>query len=492
MYIVIVYFFDSIRAKGCRMRRLLPDFKQASLVVIGDLMLDRYWQGDTSRISPEAPVPIVHVKQEECRAGGAANVALNAAVLGVTTKLIGFTGVDRESEDLRNILSKVDVDCAFCQDEIRPTITKLRVVSHQQHLLRADFEQSFVHADHQQLVQHIQREIVGHPVIVLSDYAKGTLEKAPMIIEKANSMGAKILVDPKGKDFSKYYGATVLTPNYQEFCTVVGEVDSEEKLIQKGMELIEKLQLQALLITRSERGMTLIDCAQNILHLPAQTKEVFDVTGAGDTVIAVLAASLAAGETLAYSCELANKAAGIVVGKLGTATVSPAELLAHTTEGSRLDRGVVNEGQLLTLRHNARERGEKIVMTNGCFDILHAGHVSYLRAAKKLGDRLIVAVNSDDSVKKLKGPKRPINELSKRMEVLSALESVDWVVSFDDETPQRLIVAAMPDVLVKGGDYKVQDIVGAQEVLAAGGEVRVLQFKQGYSTTQIIETIQAQ
>lgn len=469
---------------------LLPDFTQAHLLVVGDVMLDRYWLGKTSRISPEAPVPIVNVEREEHRAGGAANVALNSAVLGVKTTLVGFTGEDYLHGLLVDTLSHVGVDCCFCQDKQRPTITKLRVLSQNQQLLRADFEDNFAQGDHAKLLACVTEKLAHTPVVVLSDYQKGTLKNIHALIASARSFGCQILVDPKGQDFSQYCGATLLTPNFQEFCAVVGVVNSEEELKQKGFALIQELALDALLITRSEHGMTLLHNQDQVLHLPTQAKEVFDVTGAGDTVIATLSASLAAGETLAQACVLANRAAGIVVGKLGTATVSPAELEEQYIQAC--DTGVVNEEQLQFILKNCRRKNEKIVMTNGCFDILHAGHIAYLKAAKALGDRLIVAVNTDESVRKLKGRGRPINDVVRRMEVLAALGAVDWVVPFSEETPARLVDALAPDCLVKGGDYRPDEIAGAQSVRARGGEVRVLLFKEGYSTTQIIEKIYQQ
>ncbi len=469
---------------------LLPDFKQAKVLVVGDIMLDRYWQGKASRISPEAPVPVVNIKQEDQRAGGAANVAVNAAILGAQTKVIGFIGCDSPGNFLIKTMTEIGVNCCFCIDEIRPTIVKLRVISHHQHLLRMDFEENFTQANHQQLLTRCKKELKQVPVLILSDYHKGTLEQVHKIIELARHEGIKVLVDPKGSCFQKYSYATLLTPNFQEFCHIVGPIDNEQDLIKKGFQLIEKLHLEALLITRSEQGMTLLHRKSQVLHIPAQAQEVFDVTGAGDTVIATLGAALAAGETLESACVLANQAAGIVVGKLGTATVSPLELEACVVH--EMGTGVVNTSQLFAMLALARNKGEKIVMTNGCFDILHGGHVAYLEAARKLGDRLIVAVNTDDSVRRLKGIGRPINDVARRMEVLAGLAAVDWVVPFDEDTPMQLIEKIQPDILVKGGDYEIDQIAGAQMVLNNGGQVHVLQFKQGYSTTRIIDTIKGE
>ena len=300
-----------------------------------------------------------------------------------------------------------------------------------------------------------------------------------------------MLVDPKGTDFERYRGATLLTPNLSEFEAVVGKCKDEAQIVERGMQLVAHYELSALLVTRSENGMTLLQPGKAPLHLPTQAQEVYDVTGAGDTVIGVLAASLAAGDDLEAACFLANAAAGVVVGKLGTSTVSPVELENAIHARPESGFGIMTEAQLKEAVALARQRGEKVVMTNGVFDILHAGHVSYLSNARKLGDRLIVAVNSDASTKRLKGDSRPVNPLENRMIVLGALESVDWVVSFEEDTPQRLIASILPDLLVKGGDYKPEQIAGSEEVWANGGEVRVLNFEDGISTTNIIKRIRS-
>jgi D-beta-D-heptose 7-phosphate kinase/D-beta-D-heptose 1-phosphate adenosyltransferase len=328
-------------------------------------------------------------------------------------------------------------------------------------------------------------------VIVLSDYKKGALQSAPSMIAAARAANKTVLVDPKGTDFSCYRGATLLTPNLHEFEAVVGECKDEQTLVQKGMALIEALDLQALLVTRGEHGMTLLQRGeqQHPLHLPAQAREVFDVTGAGDTVIATLAASMAAGIALPQAVVLANIAAGIVVGKLGTATISGPELRQALRQAHGIGRGVMTEEQLLAAMDDARNHGEKIVFTNGCFDLLHPGHVTYLEDAKKLGQRLVVAVNSDASVKRLKGEGRPIQSAESRMAVLAGLEAVDWVVVFADDTPERLLQLLKPDVLVKGGDYTPEQVVGASIVRAYGGEVAVLSFVDQCSTTSIVKTI---
>ena len=298
------------------------------------------------------------------------------------------------------------------------------------------------------------------------------------------------MIDPKGSDYEKYRGATLLTPNLAEFEAVVGVCGSEQELVARGQALIRQLDLQALLITRSEKGMTLLLPDSSELHLPALAREVFDVTGAGDTVIAVLAASLAAGAELRQAVGHANLAASIVVGKLGTASVSGPELRA-ALEGGRDEAGfgVMNESQLEIALADARSRGERIVFTNGCFDILHAGHVGYLAEARKLGDRLVVALNADESVRRLKGPSRPVNPLSRRMTVMAGLGAVDYVTWFDDDTPERLLQRLKPDILVKGGDYRKEEVVGWEIVEGYGGEVRPLAFLDDCSTTAIVEKI---
>ncbi len=471
------------------MKVTLPDFDNASILVAGDIMLDRYWHGPASRISPEAPVPVVSVDNVEERPGGAANVAMNIASLGATSYLVGITGEDAAAEILKAQLSTSQVICDFVTATTHPTITKLRVLSHHQQLLRLDFEQAFSGIDPAPLHQKIAARLSSAGALILSDYGKGALVQAGQIIRLARDANVPVLVDPKGTDFERYRGATLLTPNLAEFEAVAGKCDSEQELVARGLALIAAFDLSALLITRSEHGMTLLQTGKSPLHLPTQAQEVFDVTGAGDTVIGVLAAALAAGDSLEESCFLANAAAGLVVGKLGTSTVTPVELENVIHARSQNGFGVVNEKELRQAVDQARGRREKIVMTNGCFDLLHAGHVSYLANARKLGDRLIVAVNSDASVKSLKGENRPINSLINRMTVLGALESVDWVVSFEEDTPQRLISDILPDLLVKGGDYKSEDIAGSKEVLANGGEVQVLNFEDGISTTSIIDWI---
>ncbi|WP_305405915.1 bifunctional D-glycero-beta-D-manno-heptose-7-phosphate kinase/D-glycero-beta-D-manno-heptose 1-phosphate adenylyltransferase HldE [Photobacterium leiognathi] len=471
------------------MKLTLPDYNQAGVLIVGDVMLDRYWTGPTGRISPEAPVPVVKVDQIEERPGGAANVAMNIAALGGHAKLVGLTGIDEPAKALTEKLSSLNVFCDFVSLPEYPTITKLRVMSRGQQLIRLDFEEGFHNVDPAPMLARMKQSLADVKAVILSDYAKGALEHVQSMIQLAREASVPVLIDPKGSDFERYRGATLLTPNLSEFEAVVGKVTSDEDLVEKGLGLIEKFDFEALLVTRSEHGMTLLQKGQEPLHMPTQAQEVYDVTGAGDTVISVLAASLAAGKSLSDCCKLANAAAGVVVGKLGTSTLSTIELTNAIHGSQDSGYGVISEPQLIQAVKAARARGETVVMTNGCFDILHAGHVAYLTEAAKLGDRLIVAVNSDSSVKELKGPGRPVNPEDRRMAVLAGLGAVDWVVPFTEQTPQRLISEVLPSILVKGGDYKPEDIAGGKEVIAAGGQVLVLNFEDGCSTTKIIEAI---
>lgn len=467
----------------------IPDFSSAHVLVVGDLMLDRYWHGDTSRISPEAPVPVVRVGEAEERAGGSGNVALNIAALCAHAMVIGLTGEDEASDALEKLLTQQGVECEFEQVPECSTITKLRVLSRHQQLIRLDFEDGFGRYQGDGLLQRYQQQLVTAGAVILSDYGKGTLRDIQAFIQAARSQNVPVLIDPKGDDFARYRGATLITPNMSEFEAVVGACHSDEEIEVKGTALMQQLDLKALLVTRSEHGMTLLQQGSEPLHLPTQAREVYDVTGAGDTVISVLTAALAAGNSLADATALANLAAGIVVSKLGTATVTVDEIRQAIREQQTVRRGVLDEDELLALVNDAKQHGETVVMTNGCFDILHSGHATYLEQARRLGDRLIVAVNDDESVKRLKGPDRPVNTLAKRMHMLAALEFVDWVVPFFEDTPTRLICKLMPQILVKGGDNEPDKIPGGQCVREAGGEVKVLTYVEGVSTTGIIGTI---
>ena len=470
------------------MKELL-DFSQSRVLVLGDVMLDRYWHGGTSRISPEAPVPVVKVDEEEGRPGGAGNVALNISALGGGATLLGLAGRDQPGDILERALKLAGVDSRLQRQSEFPTVTKLRIISRHQQLIRLDFEDGFPGLDMATLRSAFEQALTECQVVVLSDYGKGTLSDVAGFIRSARDAGRTVLVDPKGTDFGRYQGASLLTPNLNEFEAVVGACADEADLVERGERLIERLDLQALLVTRGEQGMTLLQRGREAHHLAAQAREVFDVTGAGDTVIATLATGLAAGLPMDSATQLANTAACIVVGKLGTATANVRELAQALAAQRTTDHGVVNEGQLIDALDAARARGETIVMTNGCFDILHAGHVTYLEEASKLGDRLLVAVNIDQTVRALKGADRPVNPLENRMHVLAALGCVDWVVPFSEETPERLICEVAPDYLVKGGDNDPEKIPGARCVREAGGQVAVLTYVDGVSTTRIVDSI---
>jgi D-beta-D-heptose 7-phosphate kinase/D-beta-D-heptose 1-phosphate adenosyltransferase len=470
----------------------VPSFDGVRVLVAGDVMLDRYWHGPTGRISPEAPVPVVRIQVIEERAGGAANVALNIAALGAGATLLGVVGRDEAAGKLTDQLGQAGVRCDFERSATHPTITKLRVLSRNQQLIRLDFEEPLAAAGaHSQpdLMRRYQAALDQTQVVVLSDYGKGTLEAAPELIRLARGAGRPILVDPKGSDYRIYRGANLLTPNLSELEAVVGSCPDEATLVAKAERLRVELALDALLVTRSEHGMTLVRADQPALHLPAVAREVYDVTGAGDTVIALLAAGLAAGQDLPLAARLANIGAGIVVGKLGTATVSVAELRRAIRIQHQDNGGVLSEESLLERVAEARAHGETVVMTNGCFDLIHPGHVRYLEAARKLGDCLVVAVNDDESVRRLKGTSRPLNPLAHRMQVLAALKPVDWVVPFSEDTPARLIGHVLPDILVKGGDYRAEDVAGHDAVTKNGGQVRILDFHAGYSTTDMINKL---
>jgi D-beta-D-heptose 7-phosphate kinase/D-beta-D-heptose 1-phosphate adenosyltransferase len=468
----------------------VPDFSSLSILVGGDAMLDEYWFGDTARISPEAPVPVVHASFREQRGGGAANVAVNLAALGVTVRFVGVVGNDASGKALADLLREARVEPQLVTSESAPTIHKLRVLARNQQLIRLDSERNLA-----ETAVDFNRSVLGRAepgqVVVLSDYGKGTLARIEELVAELNRKECRILIDPKGTDFRRYRKVFCLTPNQGEFAAVAGQWSTEAEFVEKAQALRRDLDLDYLLVTRSERGMTMVGRDIDPIDLDAEAREVFDVTGAGDTVIATLAACLGVGLEVADAMALANLAASIVVSRIGVASVTPSELKSALHRRGYGGRGLTTAAELAGILEEARNRGEKIVMTNGCFDILHAGHVSYLEEARSLGDQLVVAVNDDASVARLKGPSRPITPLDDRMAVLAGLAAVDWVVPFGDDTPAALVEQLKPDVLVKGGDWSVDQIAGAQWVLANGGEVRVLEFKPGRSTTALIDAIRS-
>lgn len=466
----------------------VPD-THASILVVGDIILDRYVYGDTSRISPEAPVPVVHVKHTEDRPGGAGNVALNVCKLGVQCTLMGITGNDSTAESIREMLSTQAVNCRFATQAGYTTVTKMRVLSQHQQLIRVDYEVPPEEANIEALHQ-LFKELINHSdLVILSDYAKGSLNNISSLIDMARNDGKPVMVDPKGDNFDRYKNATLLTPNLKEFEIVVGVCKNQETLQERAINLCKSLALEALLITQGDKGMTLVEKDKTPIHYGTEALEVFDVTGAGDTVIATLAAALASNYNLREATHFANKAAGIVVGKLGASTVSVNEL-NHAIVATHLDNSnIVTEAQLKLLVENIRSEGKSIVMTNGCFDILHAGHIYFLQQARKLGDCLIVAVNDDNSVKRLKGNDRPVNKIEHRLSVLSSLPMIDWLVSFSEDTPERLICEIKPDFLVKGGDYEAGDIAGGDCVRKNNGEVIIIDLFEDCSSTNIINSI---
>ncbi|MEC7492504.1 MAG: bifunctional D-glycero-beta-D-manno-heptose-7-phosphate kinase/D-glycero-beta-D-manno-heptose 1-phosphate adenylyltransferase HldE [Pseudomonadota bacterium] len=472
----------------------LPKFSDAKVLVIGDVMLDRFWHGAATRISPEAPVPVVKVAGVDDRPGGAGNVAINLAALGVETTLSGLVGDDEHAKQLRSAVEAKGVRWSVmpCPAD---TIVKLRVLSRNQQLIRMDFEAPLDDYADESFLQYASNLIAEHDVVLLSDYAKGTLTNIEALISACRVLNTPVLVDPKGADFSRYAGATLITPNLSEFEAVVGACHQDDTVISaRARHLCEQHGFEAVLVTRSERGMTLQSKEGEPLHLPALAREVFDVTGAGDTVVSAMAAGLASQDSFENSTRLANVAAGLVVGKVGTATVTREELQGALlqSEGDVQDLpafGVVTEQEAVAAVARLKAEGQRVVMTNGCFDLLHPGHVTYLSQAAALADVLIVAVNDDASVTRLKGPDRPINGIESRMSVLAGLRSVSYVVAFSEDTPARLIEAISPDVLVKGGDYTIEEIAGHEHVLESGGEVIILEFVEGFSTTATIKRI---
>ena len=454
------------------------------------MMLDRYVFGRTGRISPEAPVPVVRVDRVEERPGGAANVAANISSLGVKVSLVGITGDDGQAGFLESALAQREVCYRCYRLPDASTITKLRVLSQNQQLLRLDYEQNFPVSATPQMLALYAEQLRDADLVVLSDYAKGSLAQVETVVGLARERGLPVIVDPKGTDFSRYRNASVLTPNYREFEAVVGKCPGEEALRAAAMALCDELSLDALLLTRGERGVTLVHgTGREIVDLPAEAHEVFDVTGAGDTIIATFAAAVASGYAYPDAVSFANAAAGIAVEKLGAATVSAAELNAH--RGRSAGHKCLRPEALSDALGHSRRQGEKIVMTNGCFDLLHAGHVECLQQARALGDRLVVAVNDDASVRRLKGPGRPLQPLDKRLKVLAGLEAVDWLVAFSEDTPERLVQQVNPDLLVKGGDYAPADVAGAGHVQQQGGEVVTLPLVDGCSTSRIVAAIRS-
>ncbi len=467
-------------------------------LVVGDLMLDEYLWGKTERISPEAPVQVVDVIREELRLGGAGNVVNNLAAMGAQVMVCSVVGQDDNGQTLLERFENkgVATDGIF-RDPQRHTSRKTRVVASHQQIVRIDREsREPLSADMEaDLCSWLSRHVPQVDVVLLSDYHKGVL--TPRLIEtviaSARPASIPVLVDPKGSDYRRYRGATILTPNRKEAEAASGiRVTDLPSLEQAANCIMAAAELPHLLITRSEEGMSLFsrDRQATALHIATVAREVFDVSGAGDTVLAALAAGIAAGLEMADAASLANIAAGIAVGKLGTSTVSPQEIIAALAAGQNdSDAKIKNRDVLAPLIAAEKERGQQIIFTNGCFDLLHAGHVKYLQKARGLGDLLILGLNSDASVRRLKGAKRPLINQEERAHLLAALVCIDYVVIFDEDTPLELITALKPHVLVKDGDYTADDVVGKDLVESYGGHVELVSFVDGKSTTSVIERI---
>lgn len=480
---------------------LLEDgFGRLSVLVVGDVMIDRYIVGDVERISPEAPVPVLRQVREYSRPGGAANVAMNLAGLGLKATLTGFVGDDSAGRELRALLADSGVDASGLVDCGLPTIAKTRVVSRTQQLMRIDVESRDNHddTDCRALCDFATKAVASVQAVILSDYAKGALTDAlcHAVIDAARSKGVPVLVDPKTRDLSKYSGATTISPNLNELSMATGvPAHQTDALLQAGRDLLRSLHMDYLTVTMSEKGIRVLhaDGKGEEIHSPARAREVFDVSGAGDTVIATLAAGLAGGLQVGTAVDLANIAAGIVVAKLGTVPVTAHEIVAELT----VSGGVTSAEKVLDMERAAariaewQESGETVVFTNGCFDLLHIGHVTLLEDCRRYGSKLVVAMNTDRSVSELKGPTRPIVGQNERTRVMAALGCVDMVVLFDEETPLELIRALKPNVLVKGGDYSVETVVGHEDVLAAGGRVEIVPTVEGFSTTNIVKKMTA-
>ncbi len=471
----------------------LPSVSHLRILVIGDIMLDRYWHGPADRVSPEAPVPVINVQQTEHRPGGAANVALNLVSLGAQCTLVGLVGDDEAGEELRKTLTAAGVECDFVTVPEWQTIVKLRLLAQKQQLMRADFEALPPDYGASERIGTVQNKIEKHlreaDVFVIEDYDKGAVEDPQALIHAANAANVPVLVDPKMKALSVYSKATVIKPNEKEFAHALsgGSQRPPKDIGEATVAMCRDLQLAGMVVTRGGDGMEVCD-GTSVRHVPARPVEVFDVTGAGDTTAATLALGLGLGWPLIDCARVANVAASIVVSKSGTAPVTGPELRTVLSR-EVADRGMTTREELAAAVADAQANGERVVFTNGCFDILHAGHVTYLEEAAALGDRLVVAINDDASVTRLKGEGRPVVPVEGRSRVLEGLACVDWVVNFDEDTPEPLLQLLKPDVLVKGGDYGPDEVVGADLVRAYGGEVQVLSLVADVSTTAIVERI---
>ena len=463
-------------------------------LIVGDVMLDYYIYGETTRISPEAPIPIVDVKKTKEMLGGGANVSANIRNMGCSTYLSGVIGGDSDGQIVQNLLEKKQIEFHGIISEERITSKKSRVISKGQQIVRFDQEEkkSIGFDEEECLLKQVDTIISQINLVVISDYAKGvcTDRVCQEIISKAKQSGINVIVDPKGQNWNRYTGAYIITPNWKEFKEQVGNVDLEDEALirKKALELIERYQIENLLITRAERGMTLVT-KKEFVTIPAIAREVVDVSGAGDTVVATLAALLGCGYNLKDAVYWSNIAGGIAVEKIGTSVISLSEIFNrqyNQVKENDIDKKFIQKENLLNIVGHVKQMNKNIVFTNGCFDILHSGHIQYLKEAKRLGDYLIVGINTDSSVRRQgKGKNRPINAENDRMLQIAALEMVDAVFLFEEDTPLEIIKLIKPDILVKGGDYRIEDIVGREYAK----ETRSLSLKEGYSTSSIIEKI---
>ncbi len=469
--------------------------KGTSVLCIGDAMLDRFVYGSVDRISPEAPIPVLCMEREDAMLGGAGNVVRNLVALGAHPAFVAVVGDDEAGREVGRLLGEHDsIDPCLVIEPGRQTTIKTRFFASSQQLLRADRETRAPLAElsRTQVLARADGLIAKAGVVVLSDYGKGVLAPPVVgdLIARARAMGKKVVVDPKGTDYTRYRGATLLTPNRKELHEATGmAVDSDGAVVAAARALIDGCGVEAVLVTRSQDGMSLITAKGEVHHLPAEAREVFDVSGAGDTVIATLSAAIASGAGLLEAARIANVAAGIVVGKVGTAVAYAAEVVSalHHDEILHAETKFVGLEAAMDMVERWRRKGCKVGFTNGCFDLLHPGHVSLLTQAKGSCDRLVVGLNSDASVQRLKGPTRPVQSETSRATVLASLASVDLVVIFGEDTPLDLIRALKPDVLVKGADYTVETVVGAPDVMGWGGRVVLANLVDGQSTTNTIK-----
>lgn len=476
---------------------LLEALHKTCVLVVGDVMLDRFIYGSVERISPEAPIPVLSVERTANMLGGSANVARNVATLGATCILVGCIGQDADGVAIRQeLLSIPSIDARLTVDETRPTTVKTRHVADGQQILRADVE-SIARIEGEvaaRVIEDVSEALPSVSAVIFSDYAKGVLSDHVLreLLTRSREAGKPVLVDPKSRSFERYRGASVLTPNRSELQLAHGhECLSDDEITAAARAVVNQGICNAVVVTRGKDGMSIVERGGEVTHLRAAAREVFDVSGAGDTAMAAMSLAIAAGGTLTEAANIANVAAGIVVGKYGTAAVTCGEIVATLEETERGVGGSKSFTRASVLQRVARWRdhGLRIAFTNGCFDLLHPGHVSLLEQARKAADRLVVALNSDLSVRQLKGINRPIQSELARATVLASLKAVDAVVIFDELTPLSLIEALEPDVLVKGADYKLKDVVGADFVVARGGTVLLADIVPAHSTTSTVNRI---